>query len=79
MGALTDVAEFARGRQPLSPVRSPRTGDCVRNFVQQNLVDLIVVESRSKILRNRDFPLRVVALAGSGLGIIEAEGPVAAS
>lgn len=56
-------------------MRSGVTGEGVRDLMQQHLMDVVVFEACGEIAGHGDALLRVVALPGPPLGVVEAERP----
>jgi hypothetical protein len=56
-------------------VPGARAGHRVRDLVQQDLVDLVVVVPRSQVPGDGDAPVGVVAQARALLGVVELERP----
>lgn len=73
VGALSDITQIPRDRLPCGSVPDVRSGKGVRDFVQQNLVDFVIVEPARQIAGHRDSVRAVVAQASAGLRVIEPE------
>src|SRR5690606_28627602 len=54
VGGAADVADLSRDPTPRRAVSGAVPGQCVRDLVQQHLMDLVVLESRGEIARHRD-------------------------
>lgn len=52
-----------------------RTGECVRDLVQQDLVNAVVVETLGEMARDRDALLAEIAESGTARCVVEAEAP----
>lgn len=75
VGGAPDVAEIPCDVLPFRPVLSVRTSKRVRDFVQQNLMHLVVVEPLGEVPRNSDATLRVVAKSRAAFRVVEAKRP----
>jgi len=73
VGSATDVAEFERDLLPRWPVCGIETSKSVCHFMQQHLMNFVVVEACGEIARDGDAFVSEVALPGSSLGVIECE------
>jgi hypothetical protein len=73
--ALTDIPKRLRDRTPASSVPDSRTSERVRNFMQKNLVDFVILIPAREITRHRDALLVEVAEPGPGLRVVKAERP----
>ena len=75
VSSLAVVSEFPRDRAPTRTVADSGTGECVRNLVQQNLMDLVVFVAPGEVAGD-GYPVLVEATEpGARLRIVEAERP----
>ena len=75
VGAPADISEAGGDRLPPRPVGSSRPGDGMGNFVQEHLMDVVVIKSRGEMPRHGDALFGESTHAGAGLGVVESEAP----
>ncbi len=75
MQSAADVAELVGDAFPARAVAGRVSCERMGDFVQQHLMDLVVVISRSQISRDADAALLVIGEPGSSFCVIERETP----
>ena len=75
VGALAGIAEVSRDQLPLRPVAGARSGQGVRDLVQQDLVHVVVAVARCQVAGHCYAPHGEVAQPRPFLSVVECEGP----
>lgn len=75
MGAPSDITQVLGNTSPALPVAFFRAGDGVGDFVEEHLVDLIILGGLSEVPRDGDAFFLMIALAKAGLGVVEIKTP----
>jgi len=76
MKTFSFIAEVVGYLFPLGSVTGARSGNGVRDLMQQDLVDFVILISRSQILGHGDALVGVVAEARPRFGVVEGELPL---
>lgn len=75
VSAATNITYVTRDTLPGWPVPGGSTSQGMRDFVQQNLMNLVVVKLRSQIARDGNASFCVVAEPRTAFRVIETKAP----